>query len=56
MSKRLLNINNFTFLVICKFYSKIVLNKLCSETKMCFRATENILTKCVKLNADLCFL
>ena len=56
MSKRLLNMNNFNILAICKFYSRIVLNKLCSETKTCFRASENILTKCIKLNADLSFL
>ena len=47
MSKRLLNMNNFNILAICKFYSRIVLNKLCSETKTCFRASENILTKCI---------
>ena len=56
MSKRLLNMNNFNILAICKFYSRIVLNKLCSETKTYFRASENILTKCIKLNADLSFL
>ena len=56
MSKRLLNMNNFNISAICKFYSRIVLNKLCSETKTCFRASENILTKCIKLNADLSFL
>ena len=34
-------------LIKCKFYSRIVLNKLCSETKTCFRVSENILTKCI---------
>ena len=52
MSKRLLNMNNFNTLAICKFYSRIVLNKLCSETKACFRASENILTKCISFYSN----
>ena len=56
MSKRLLNMKIFNILAICKFYSRIVLDKLCSETETCFRTSENISTKCIKLNADLCFL
>ena len=51
MSKRLLNVNNFNFLAVFKFYSRIiiVLNKLCSETKKSFRASENNNQMCINI-------
>ena len=47
---------NVVFNYICKFYSRIILNKLCAISKSCFRFLEKKLYKYEKLSADLCFL
>ena len=48
--------NVVVFLSICKFYSRIILNKINPEIKIIFRSLEKSSHKCEKLNADLLFL